>query len=93
MNENAHVVVFPSKFAKNKKKLLVSNIKKILKIKNQKFSNVTLDDSLIIVDANDPVFASSIINLLYGIERIAIAKKVKNDLNSLQLYKFLKFMN
>ena len=34
--------------------MLVSNIKKILKIKNQKFSNVTLDDSLIIVDANDP---------------------------------------
>lgn len=83
MNENAQVVVFPSKFAKNKKKLLVSNIKKILKIKNQKFSNITLDDSIIIVDANDPVFASSIINLLYGIERIAIAKKVKNDLNSL----------
>lgn len=82
MEENAQVVVFPSKFAKNRKKLLVSNIKKILKIKNQKFTKITVDDSLIIIDANDPVFASSVINLLYGIDRIAIAKKIKNDLNS-----------
>ena len=79
MSENASVVVFPSIFAKNKINSLVSNIKKILKIKNQKFQQIRKDDSLIVVDANDPVFTSSAINLLFGIERVAIAKQVKNE--------------
>jgi hypothetical protein len=32
-----------------------------------------------LVDANDPVFASSAINLLFGIEKIAIARQIKNN--------------
>ena len=79
MSDNASVVVFPSIFAKNKVNSLVSNIKKILKIRNQQFQNVRKDDSIVIVEANDPVFASSAINLLFGIERVAIAKQVKNE--------------
>lgn len=79
MSENASVVVFPSIFAQNKINSLVSNIKKILKIKNQKYQEIRRDDSLIVVDANDPVFTSSAINLLFGIERVAIAKQVKNE--------------
>jgi len=77
VSENASVVVFPSIFAKNKINSLVSNIKKILKIKNQKYQEIRRDNSLIVVDANDPVFTSSAINLLFGIERVAIAKQVK----------------
>ena len=79
MSENAFVVVFPSVFAKNKLNQLESNIKKILKIKNQKFSKIKRDDSVIVIEANDPVFASSAINLLFGIKKVAIAKRVKND--------------
>ncbi|MDP3779927.1 MAG: thiamine biosynthesis protein [Nitrosopumilaceae archaeon] len=79
MSDNSFVIVFPSVFAKNKLDLLVSNIKNILKVQNQKFSKITKDDSVIVIDANDPVFASSTINLLYGIERVAIAKQVKNE--------------
>lgn len=78
MNENAFVVVFPSIFAKNKKTLLASNIKKILKINNQKITQITRDDDLVIIDANDPVFASSAINLLFGVDKIAIARRVEN---------------
>jgi len=78
MNENAFVVVFPSVFAKNKKTLLVNNIKKILKINNQKISQITRDDDLVVIDANDPVFASSAINLLFGVDKIAIARRVEN---------------
>ena len=78
MNENAFVVVFPSIFAKNKKTLLVNNIKKILKINNQKISQITRDEDLVIIDANDPVFASSAINLLFGVDKIAIARRVEN---------------
>ncbi|MBI3253234.1 MAG: thiamine biosynthesis protein, partial [Nitrosopumilales archaeon] len=68
MSDNSFVIVFPSVFAKNKLDLLVSNIKNILKVQNQKFSKITKDDSVIVIEANDPVFASSTINLLYGIE-------------------------
>jgi len=82
VSENASIIVFPSIFAQNKINSLVSNIKDILKIKNQKFQSIRRDDSLIIVDANDPVFTSSAINLLFGIERVAIAKEVKNEFDT-----------
>lgn len=78
MNETSYVVVFPTIFSKNKIPQLVSNIKKILKIKNQQFRSVKRDGDVILVDANDPVFASTAINLLFGIEKIAIARQVKN---------------
>lgn len=83
MTDNASIVIFPSIFAQNKIKLLESNIKKILDLQKQKFQKVRKDDSVIIVEANDPVFASSVINLLFGIEKVAIAKQVKNDYNTL----------
>jgi hypothetical protein len=79
MDEISYVVVFPTIFSKNKIPELISNIKKILKIKNQQFKSVKRDGDIILVDANDPVFASSAINLLFGIEKIAIARQTKND--------------
>lgn len=81
MNEPAFVVVFPSVFAKNKQNLLVSNIKKILKIQNQQFGTITTDDDLIIIEANDPVFASAAINQLFGVEQVSIARRVENKFN------------
>lgn len=78
MNEPAFVVVFPSIFAKNKQSLLISNIKKILKIQDLQFGKITTDDELIIIDANDPVFVSSAVNNLFGIEQVSIARCVQN---------------
>ena len=83
MSENALVVIFPSVFAHNKLNPLLSNIKEILRLQNHKFQKIRKDDSVIIVEPNDPVFASSAINLLFGIEKIAIAKQVKNDFDTL----------
>lgn len=83
MTSNSSIVIFPSVFAQNKINALISNIKKILKIQNQQFQKIRKDDSIIIVEANDPVFASSTINLLFGIERVAIAKQIKNEYNVL----------
>ena len=83
MSNSTCIVVFPSMFTKNKVNELVSNIKKILKIHNLKFQTVTKDNSVIVVKAADPVFASSAINLLFGIERIIIANKVKNEFNAI----------
>ena len=83
MSDSICVVVFPSMFAKNKISELISNIKKILKIHNLKFQAVTKDGSVIVVKVSDPVFASSTINLLFGIEKIIIANKIKNDFNTI----------
>ena len=83
MNEISYVVVFPSIFSKNKIPQLIKNIKKILKIKNQKYTSVKRDGDIILVNANDPVFASSAINLLFGIKKIAIARQVTNDFQNI----------
>ena len=83
MSYNSLVVVFPSVFAKNKINPLMNNIKKILKINDQQYSRIKRDDSVITVEANDPVFASTAINLLFGIQRVAIAKQVKNSFDTL----------
>lgn len=79
MGEVSYVVVFPTIFSKNKMSQLITNIKKILKIKDQQFKSVKRDGNVILVNANDPVFASSAINLLFGIEKIAIARQIKNN--------------
>jgi len=79
MKEISYVVVFPTIFSKNKIPQLISNIKKILKIRNQEFKSIKRDGDVILVDSNDPVFCSSAINLVFGVEKIAIARKVKND--------------
>lgn len=83
MTENACIVVFPTVFAKKNMKELIDNIRKILKIKDQEFSFIKRDGPIIIIKANDPVFASSAINLLYGIKRVAIAKQIKNDFSEI----------
>lgn len=75
----SHVVVFPTVFARCKIPLLISNIKRILEVRGQQFTSVRRDGDVILVHAHDPVFASSTIGLLYGIRRIAIAVRVKND--------------
>ncbi len=79
MDRASYVIVFPTIFTRKKIPQLITNIKRILGIKNQQFRSVKRDCDVILVDANDPVFASSAINLLFGIEKIAIARHVKND--------------
>ena len=85
MGEISYVVVFPNIFSKNKIPQLIKNIKNILKIKNQNYNSVKRDGDIILVNANDPVFASSAINLLFGIEKIAIARQVKNNFQNIIL--------
>ena len=85
MDEISYVVVFPNMFSKNKIPQLIKNIKNILKIKNQNYNSVKRDGDIILVNANDPVFASSAINLLFGIEKIAIARQVKNNFQNIIL--------
>ena len=83
MKDEVLIVVFPSIFSKNKASSLITNIKKVLKIQNQEFRKIRKEGSVIIVEANDPVFASSAINTLFGINGVAIAKQVDNDFESI----------
>ena len=83
MKEVSYVVVFPTVFSKNKIPQLISNIKKILKIRNQEFKSIKRDGDVILVNSGDPVFSSSAINLLFGIEKVAIARQVKNDFKTI----------
>ena len=83
MKDEVLIVVFPSVFAKNKTSSLIANIKKILRIQNQKFRKIRKEGDIIIVEADDPVFASSAINTLFGINGVAIAKQVTNDFESI----------
>jgi len=72
MKNEVLVIVFPSIFSKNKVSSLISNIKKVLKIQNQKFRKIRKEGDVIIVEADDPVFASSAINTLFGIKGVAL---------------------
>ena len=83
MKEVSYVVVFPTIFSKNKIPQLISNIKKILKIRNQDYKSIKRDGDVILVNSGDPVFSSSAINLLFGIEKVAIARQVKNDFKTI----------
>jgi len=83
MKNEVLVIVFPSIFSKNKVSSLISNIKKVLKIQNQKFCKIRKEGDVIIVEADDPVFASSAINTLFGIKGVAIAKRVNNNFGSI----------
>jgi len=83
MKNEVLVIVFPSIFSKNKVSSLMANIKKVLKIQNQKFCKIRKEDGVIIVEADDPVFASSAINTLFGIKGVAIAKRVNNNFESI----------
>ena len=82
MSEKTVLVVFPSIYSLNKINNLVTNISKILKRENHQCANIRKDGSVIVIEVTDPVIASSTINMLFGIDKIAIAKKVDNDFDS-----------
>jgi len=82
MSEKTVIVVFPTIFSLNKIDYLISNIAKILKMKNQGYDKIQQNDAVIIIDAKDPVIASSIIGTLFGIDKIAIATEVENSFES-----------
>lgn len=83
MNEVSYVVVFPTVFSRRHTRQLIRNVKDVLRIRGQQFKSVRRDGDVVLVHANDPVFASSAIGLLFGIEKIAIARCVRNDFDGI----------
>lgn len=83
MREGSCVVVFPSIFSAGRLDLLERNVKRILEIKGERHGSVTTDDSVITIEAEDPVFASSAAGLLFGTRMVAISTRVKNDFDTI----------
>ena len=79
----SYVLVFPTVFARKRIPQLTANIKTILRIRGQEFRSVGRDGDIILVHANDPVFASSAIGLLFGVRKVAIARRGGNGLDEL----------
>ena len=79
MIEKTVVVIFPSIYSLNKIDDLQDSVSHILKIKNYSVSKLRKEDSLIIIETDDPVLVSSTISLLFGIEKVAIAKEIDNN--------------
>lgn len=77
MGEKTVLVVFPSIFSLNKLDILQENVAKILRIKKHGRARVWRNESLIVVETDDPVLASSTLVSLFGIEQIAIAREVE----------------
>ena len=75
MSEKTVLVIFPSIYSLNKINNLASNISKILKLENQQYSNIRKNGSVIVVEATDPVLASSTVNMLFGIETNSNCKR------------------
>jgi hypothetical protein len=82
MSEKTVLAVFPSIYSLNKINDLITNISKILKLTNQQYSKIRKNESIIVIEATDPVLASSTVNMLFGIEKLAIAKEVDNNFDS-----------
>lgn len=79
MTPKSFVVVFPSSHSKKYIPTLIRCIKRVLKIEREPYTSICRDEHLIMVEANDPVFASSAIERLFGIEKVLIARQIKND--------------
>jgi hypothetical protein len=82
MSEKTVLVVFPSIYSSNKINELISNIAKILKLQDQQYNKIRKNESVIIIEVDDPVLASSTVNLLFGIEQMAIAKEIDTNFDS-----------
>src|SRR6478752_1674504 len=82
MSEKTVLVIFPSMYSLNKINNLSTNVSKILKMRDQRHDGIRKNESLVIVEATDPVLASSSVNLLFGIDKIAIAKEIDSNFES-----------
>lgn len=79
MATESYVVVFPSAFSRRHIPALARNVRRILDVQGEAYTSVRRDGGVILVDAHDPVFASTAVGLLFGVDRTLIARRVDND--------------
>lgn len=80
MQDDAFVVVFPSAAGASRMPALARNAKAWLRLRGQPFESVRRDCDVLVVRAHDPVFASTAIGQLFGVSRVAIARRTEPSL-------------
>ena len=83
MQEDAFVVVFPSAAGSAQMPALARNVKAWLRLRGQPFESVGRDCGVLVVKAHDPVFASTAIGQLFGVARVAIARRAEPSLDKI----------
>ncbi|RNJ73206.1 MAG: hypothetical protein EB832_02250 [Thaumarchaeota archaeon S14] len=83
MDSGALVAVVPNAFSRPRAALLASNVRAMLSARSLGFSSVRRDGDVIAVEADDPVFASSAIGLLFGASRVSIARRAGTSMAEL----------
>lgn len=80
MQDDAFVVVFPSVAGSSRMGALARNVREWLRARGQPFESVGRDCDVLVARAHDPVFASTAIGQLFGVARVAIARRAEPSL-------------
>lgn len=83
MQEDAFVVVFPSAAGASRMAALARNTRAWLRLRGQPFEWVRRDCGVLVVRASDPVFASTAVGQLFGVSRVAIARRAEPSLDGI----------
>ncbi len=75
------LIVFPSAFSANKMDELKSFISKKLQLSNITVSKIVNEETCITFEVGDVVEAAAITSEMFGIDKVAIAKRIENEFN------------
>ena len=70
------LIVFPGRFSMGRIDKLIANIEKQLKSKNIELKNTAIENEWLVFDMDDVVEGAAITREMFGIDKVAIAKKV-----------------
>ncbi|HYA82101.1 MAG TPA: hypothetical protein VEH06_01440 [Candidatus Bathyarchaeia archaeon] len=70
------LIVFPDRFSMGRIDKLIANIEKQLKSKNIELKNTAIENEWLVFDMDDAVEGAAITREMFGIDKVAIAKKV-----------------
>ncbi|HYY49519.1 MAG TPA: hypothetical protein VE643_01510, partial [Nitrososphaeraceae archaeon] len=77
------LIVFPSAFSANKMDELKSLISKKLQLSNITVSKIVNEETCIAFEVVDVVEAAAITSEMFGIDKVAIAKRIENEFNDI----------
>ena len=75
------LIVFPSSFSVNKRDELKALINKKLQLSNIKVSKIINEEAYIALEVTDVVEAAAITSEMFGVDKVAIAKRIENEFN------------
>lgn len=77
------LVIFPSYCSDTRRSKIVPVIRKRLELKNISIGRITYEKACIIIEVDNPVEAMSSISEIYGIDMVAVARKVRSQFQAI----------